>query len=119
MISAVYRQTMLLTYAPDEMRGRLQGVFFAVVAGGPRLGDLRAGTMAQFTSTAFSWVTGGIAAAVVAVLIGVCFPKLRRYRPVTAPEVGDVVADVVAEAAAPDPVPNPLTRDRHAGDSAD
>src|SRR5258705_128109 len=53
MISAVYRQTMLLTYAPDEMRGRLQGVFFAVVAGGPRLGDLRAGTMAQLTGTTF------------------------------------------------------------------
>jgi MFS family permease len=79
MISAVYRQTMLLTYAPDEMRGRLQGVFFAVVAGGPRLGDLRAGTMAEYTSTTFSWVSGGIAAAIVALLIGIFFPKLRRY----------------------------------------
>jgi MFS family permease len=80
MVSAVYRQTMLLTYAPDDMRGRLQGVFFAVVAGGPRLGDLRAGTMAAVTSTRLSWVTGGIAAAVVALLIGVCFPALVRYR---------------------------------------
>ena len=43
LISAVYRQTILQTYAPDEMRGRMQGVFIAVVAGGPRLGDLRAG----------------------------------------------------------------------------
>ena len=34
------------TYAPDEMRGRMQGVFMVVVAGGPRLGDLRAGAMA-------------------------------------------------------------------------
>ncbi len=47
LVSAVYRQTMLLTYAPDEMRGRMQGVFTAVVAGGPRLGDLRAGLMAR------------------------------------------------------------------------
>jgi MFS family permease len=86
MISAVYRQTMLLTYAPDEMRGRLQGVFFAVVAGGPRLGDLRAGTMAQYTSTTFSWVSGGLAAAVVALLIGGFFPKLRRYRATVASE---------------------------------
>jgi MFS family permease len=86
MISAVYRQTMLLTYAPDEMRGRLQGVFFAVVAGGPRLGDLRAGTMAQYTSTTFSWVTGGLAAAVVALLIGLFFPKLRQYRTAVASE---------------------------------
>ena len=43
LVSAVYRQTILQTYAPDEMRGRMQGVFRVVVAGGPRLGDLRAG----------------------------------------------------------------------------
>ena len=43
LVSAVYRQTILQTYAPDEMRGRMQGVFTVVVAGGPRLGDLRAG----------------------------------------------------------------------------
>ena len=46
LVSAVYRQTILQTYAPDEMRGRLQGVFTVVVAGGPRLGDLRAGATA-------------------------------------------------------------------------
>ena len=79
MVSAVYRQTMMLTYAPDEMRGRLQGVFFAVVAGGPRLGDLRAGTMAQFTGTTVAWVSGGLAAAAVALLLGLAFPVLRRY----------------------------------------
>ena len=78
LVSAVYRQTMLLTYAPDELRGRMQGVFTAVVAGGPRLGDLRAGLMAGLGLTA-DWVGGGIAAAVVAVLIGVTFPALRRY----------------------------------------
>ncbi|MEV8511005.1 MFS transporter [Dactylosporangium sp. NPDC051484] len=78
MISGVYRQTVLLS-APDEMRGRLQGVFFAVVAGGPRLGDLRAGSMADATSASFSWVSGGIAAAAVAVLLALAFPVLLRY----------------------------------------
>ncbi|TDB80346.1 MFS transporter, partial [Micromonospora sp. KC721] len=46
LVSAVLRQSMLLSYAPDRMRGRLQGVNTVVVAGGPRLGDLRAGAMA-------------------------------------------------------------------------
>lgn len=32
LVSAVYRQTILQTYAPDEMRGRLQGVFVVVVS---------------------------------------------------------------------------------------
>ncbi|MGW2309234.1 MFS transporter, partial [Actinomadura luteofluorescens] len=43
LVSSVFRQSMLQTYAPDRMRGRLQGVFTVVVAGGPRLGDVRAG----------------------------------------------------------------------------
>ncbi|GAA0737244.1 MFS transporter [Dactylosporangium roseum] len=78
MVSGVYRQTVLLS-APDEMRGRLQGVFFAVVAGGPRLGDLRAGSVADVTDATFSWVSGGVAAATVAVILGLTFPVLLRY----------------------------------------
>src|SRR5215468_2916444 len=79
LVSSVYRQTMLLTYAPDELRGRLQGVFTAVVAGGPRLGDLRAGLTASAVGTTSAWVGGGIAASVVAILLGIFFPALRRY----------------------------------------
>ena len=37
------------SYAPDRLRGRLQGVFIVVVAGGPRLGDLRAGATAAWS----------------------------------------------------------------------
>jgi MFS family permease len=78
LVSAVYRQTMLQTYAPDELRGRMQGVFTAVVAGGPRLGDLRAGLMAGLGLTT-DWVSGGLAAAAVALLLAIVFPALRRY----------------------------------------
>jgi MFS family permease len=80
LVSAVYRQTILQTYAPDELRGRMGGVFIAVVAGGPRLGDLRAGAMAVPFGVTGSWVLGGIACAVVAVLLAVAFPALLRYR---------------------------------------
>jgi MFS family permease len=79
LISAVYRQTMLQLLAPDAMRGRLQGVFTAVVAGGPRLGDLRAGSMAAAWGITISWVSGGVAAAVVAVVVALAFPALLRY----------------------------------------
>ncbi|MGC9669057.1 MFS transporter [Planosporangium sp. 12N6] len=79
LVSSVYRQSMLQTYAPDELRGRMQGVFTAVVAGGPRLGDLRSGLMAQAVGLTVTWVAGGIAAAVVAVALAVTFPALRRY----------------------------------------
>jgi MFS family permease len=79
LVSAVYRQTILQTYAPDEMRGRMQGVFIAVVAGGPRLGDLRAGATATATSTTFSWVGGGIACMVVVAVAGVLVRPFWRY----------------------------------------
>jgi MFS family permease len=79
LISAVYRQTILQTYAPDEMRGRMQGVFIAVVAGGPRLGDLRAGGTAAGTGTTFSWVAGGVACMVVVAIAGPLVRSFWRY----------------------------------------
>jgi MFS family permease len=79
LVSAVYRQTILQTYAPDEMRGRMQGVFIAVVAGGPRLGDVRAGTTAAVAGVTFSWVAGGVACAVIVAIVGVAVRSFWRY----------------------------------------
>jgi MFS family permease len=80
LVSAVYRQTILQTYAPDEMRGRMQGVFTVVVAGGPRLGDLRAGLTAAGAGLTFSWVAGGLACVVVVMVLAASIPALWRYR---------------------------------------
>jgi MFS family permease len=80
LVSAVYRQTILQSYAPDEMRGRMQGVFIAVVAGGPRLGDVRAGATASLSGSAtFSWVAGGIACMVVVAIAGPLVRPFWRY----------------------------------------
>jgi hypothetical protein len=84
LVSAVYRQSILQTYAPDRLRGRLQGVHFVVVAGGPRLGDVRAGATAELTGPAASWAGGGFVAAALAVVLAFAFPALLRYRPPTA-----------------------------------
>jgi MFS family permease len=80
LVSAVYRQTIVQTYAPDELRGRLQGVFTAVVAGGPRLGDVRAGAMVAPLGLTGSWVGGGLACVVVTLLLAFAYPTLLRYR---------------------------------------
>ncbi len=79
LVSAVYRQTILQTYAPDEMRGRMQGVFTVVVAGGPRLGDLRAGVTASVTGATVSWVGGGIACIVVVIVCALLVRPFWRY----------------------------------------
>ncbi len=81
LVSAVWRQTILQTHAPDDMRGRMQGVFTVVVAGGPRLGDLRAGATAVWFGATGAWVGGGIACAVVVLVVGLSVPAFRSYRP--------------------------------------
>lgn len=83
LVSAVYRQTILQTYAPDRMRGRMQGVFIVVVAGGPRLGDLRAGGTAAVAGVTASWVGGGVACVLVVLLLAAVSPALVRYRGTT------------------------------------
>jgi MFS family permease len=79
MVSSVWRQTILQTHAPDEMRGRLQGVFMVVVAGGPRLGDLRAGTTAALFGVTPAWVGGGLVCAVAVVVVGLLVTPFRTY----------------------------------------
>jgi MFS family permease len=81
LVSSVWRQTILQTHAPDDMRGRMQGVFMVVVAGGPRLGDLRAGGTASWFGATGAWVGGGIACAVVVLVVGLSVPAFRNYRP--------------------------------------
>jgi MFS family permease len=61
MVSAAYRSTMLQVAAPDQMRGRLQGVFIVVVAGGPRAGDVLAGSVASTVGERLALVLGGLA----------------------------------------------------------
>ncbi len=68
-ISSVFRQTILQSATPDNMRGRLQGVFIVVVAGGPRLGDLVLGAEASWVGEGGAAVIGGLSCAVLVVAV--------------------------------------------------
>ncbi|NUP81173.1 MAG: MFS transporter [Nonomuraea sp.] len=78
--SSVWRQSILQLYAPDEMRGRMQGAFMVVVAGGPRLGDLRAGATATMFGMTGAWVGGGLACTVAVLVVGLSVAGFRDYR---------------------------------------
>ncbi|MFC8528228.1 MFS transporter [Nocardia sp. NPDC057227] len=80
MVSAALRTAMLLTVATDEMRGRLQGVFIVVVAGGPRIGDVAHGFAAASLGTAVAAAGGGVLVVLATVLAAVAFPAFIRYR---------------------------------------
>ncbi|KAA8886935.1 MFS transporter [Nocardia colli] len=90
MVSAALRVTMLQQVATDEMRGRLQGVFIVVVAGGPRIGDVAHGFAAASLGTAVAAAGGGGLVVIGVVIAAVAFPAFLRYR------VGRAHAEIVA-----------------------
>src|SRR5665647_2277192 len=68
MASAAFRQTILQEAARDEVRGRLQGIFIVVVAGGPRLADTMHGAAAAVVGTVVATAGGGVLVVVGVVL---------------------------------------------------
>ena len=78
-VSSVFRNTILQAATPDHLRGRLQGVFIMVVAGGPHLGDLLLGTAAQLTGEAATAIAGGLACIAAVVALGLAQPRFARY----------------------------------------
>ena len=64
-VSAVFRTTILQVATPDHMRGRLQGVFIVVVAGGPRIGEMLGGGVAEVIGEGWTALAGGLACIVV------------------------------------------------------
>ncbi|WP_330479133.1 MFS transporter [Streptomyces platensis] len=78
-VSMVFRSTMLQAATPDAMRGRLQGVFIVVVAGGPRLGDFLAGSAADLTSPATAIIGGGLACLLTVTALGLGRRAFARY----------------------------------------
>lgn len=79
IISAAFRSTMLQEAASDDMRGRMQGVFIVVVAGGPRIADIVHGYAAEATNTTIASAGGGIAVIVLVLICAAVFPAFRRY----------------------------------------
>ncbi len=80
VVSAIFRSTILQVTVPDHLRGRLGAVFFIVVTGGPKLGDLEAGLVAAAFSAPISVVTGGVACIVGAFVTARVYPELPAYR---------------------------------------
>ncbi|WP_031480344.1 MFS transporter [Streptomyces bicolor] len=80
MVSMVFRGAILLSAATDEMRGRMQGVFTVVVAGGPRLADVLHGTAGSAFGARTATVGGGLLVVVLMLGLAAAVPALRRYR---------------------------------------
>ncbi len=80
MASAAFRTSMLQASASDHMRGRLQGIFIVVVAGGPRIADVAHGGAAALVGTAAAAAGGGVLVVVLVVVAALAVPVFVRYR---------------------------------------
>ncbi|WP_405466817.1 MFS transporter [Streptomyces jietaisiensis] len=80
MVSMVFRGAILLSAATDEMRGRMQGVFTVVVAGGPRLADVLHGTGGSLFGPRAAVAGGGLLVVVATLVLAAVTPALRNHR---------------------------------------
>jgi MFS transporter, ENTS family, enterobactin (siderophore) exporter len=78
-ISSVFRNTILQAATPDHLRGRLQGVFIVVVAGGPRVGDLLAGAGTRILTEGSVLILGGVLCIAGAWAAARLQPGFRQY----------------------------------------
>ena len=78
-VSTIIRNTVRQLQTPDRLRGRMTSVNQLFFMGGPQLGELEAGLVAQWLGPVFSVVSGGIGCLLAAALIAARFPQLGRY----------------------------------------
>ncbi len=87
MASAAFRTSMLQSAADDSVRGRLQGIFIVVVAGGPRIADVVHGASAAAVGTAAAAAGGGVLVVIGTVAAAVAVPSFIRYRITRTPTI--------------------------------
>jgi predicted MFS family arabinose efflux permease len=79
-VSMVLRNVIRQLGTPDHLRGRMVGINMVFVQGGPQLGELEAGAVAQLFGPRASVVTGGIGCLIATAWITARTPALRRHR---------------------------------------
>jgi MFS family permease len=89
-ISTVLRNIIRQLATPDRLRGRMSSVNMMFFMGGPQLGELEAGLVANWFGAAVSVVSGGIACLLATIGVAASSPELRRYRKEHATLVGSV-----------------------------
>jgi MFS family permease len=78
-VSMVYRNLIRQLETPDGMRGRMMGVNMVFFIGGPQLGELEAGLVANWLGPIVSVVSGGVGCLVATGWVTAVTPQLRRY----------------------------------------
>jgi len=79
-VSMVIRNLVRQLTTPDHMRGRMTSVNMIFFMGGPQLGELEAGLVANAWGPVLSVVSGGVGCLIVTAWVAASTPQLRHYR---------------------------------------
>jgi hypothetical protein len=79
-VSMVIRNVVRQLETPDRLRGRMMGVNMVFFMGGPQLGELEAGAVANWLGAPFSVISGGIGCLLATGWVAATTPALRHYR---------------------------------------
>jgi MFS family permease len=78
-VSTIIRNTIRQLQTPDHVRGRMTSINQIFFQGGPQLGEIEAGAVAQFFGAPFAVITGGIGCIVGTLAIIWKWPHLMKY----------------------------------------
>jgi MFS family permease len=78
-VSTIIRNTIRQLSTPDYIRGRMTSVNQIFFQGGPQLGELEAGLVAQITSVPIAIISGGIGCILATIWIARKWPQIRSY----------------------------------------
>jgi MFS family permease len=79
-VSTVLRSIIRQLMTPNRLRGRVTSVNMIFFMGGPQLGELEAGVVANWKGAPFSVITGGLGTLIATILVAGGVPALRHYR---------------------------------------
>jgi len=78
-VSTIIRNTIRQLHTPDYLRGRMTSINQIFFMGGPQLGEVEAGAVAQIFSTPVAIITGGIGCLLAVAWVARRWPQLRQY----------------------------------------
>jgi MFS family permease len=78
-LSNIIRNTVRQILTPDAMRGRMMSITHIFFKGGPQLGEVESGLLAQLLGVPFAIISGGVGCVLAAWIVVKKFPQLWKY----------------------------------------
>ncbi len=78
-LSNIIRNTVRQILTPDAMRGRMMSITHIFFKGGPQLGEVESGLVAQVLGVPFAIISGGVGCVLAAIIVVKKIPQLWKY----------------------------------------